>query len=93
MRTVTSKDGTRLAFDQSGQGSALILVAAAFATRTDQASVAAARAGTRLPMLSSARSKTSTPSLTKLVARRSSSDIPPALCWPLTPPSRSRPRS
>jgi pimeloyl-ACP methyl ester carboxylesterase len=44
MRTVTSKDGTRLAFDQSGQGPALILVAPAFATRTDQASLAAALA-------------------------------------------------
>ncbi len=44
MRTVTSKDGTRIAFDQLGQGPALILVAPAFATRTDQASVAAALA-------------------------------------------------
>ena len=44
MRTVTSKDGTRIAFDQSGQGPALILVAAASATRADQASLAAALA-------------------------------------------------
>jgi pimeloyl-ACP methyl ester carboxylesterase len=44
MRTVTSKDGTRIAFDQAGQGPALILVAPAFATRSDQASVAAALA-------------------------------------------------
>jgi len=44
MQTVVSKDGTRIAFDQSGQGSALILVAPAFGTRTDQASLAAALA-------------------------------------------------
>lgn len=44
MRTRTSKDGTPLAFDQSGQGPAVILVAPAFATRVDQASLAAALA-------------------------------------------------
>lgn len=44
MRTVTSKDGTHIAFDQSGRGPALILVAAASATRADQASLAAALA-------------------------------------------------
>jgi len=33
MRTVISKDGTPIAFDQSGQGSALILVAGALTTR------------------------------------------------------------
>jgi pimeloyl-ACP methyl ester carboxylesterase len=44
MRTVTSNDGTRIAFDQSGQGPALILVAGASSTRVDQASVAAALA-------------------------------------------------
>jgi len=44
MRTVISKDGTTIAFDQSGQGPALILVASASATRKDQASLAAALA-------------------------------------------------
>lgn len=44
MRSVTSKDGTSIAFDQSGEGSALILVAPAFATRTDESSLAAALA-------------------------------------------------
>jgi pimeloyl-ACP methyl ester carboxylesterase len=44
MRTVTSKDGTPIAFDQSGQGPALILVGAASATRLDEASLAAALA-------------------------------------------------
>lgn len=44
MRTVTSKDGTPIAFDRSGAGSALILVAPAFGTRADQASLAAALA-------------------------------------------------
>src|SRR5215212_1912245 len=33
MPTVTSKDGTRIAFDQSGQGPALILVAGAIQYR------------------------------------------------------------
>lgn len=33
MRTVMSRDGTPIAFDQSGQGPALILVAGAFTTR------------------------------------------------------------
>src|SRR6266699_1354575 len=33
MNTVTSKDGTPIAFDQSGQGPALILVAGALTTR------------------------------------------------------------
>ena len=33
MRTVISKDGTPIAFDQSGQGPAIILVAGATATR------------------------------------------------------------
>jgi pimeloyl-ACP methyl ester carboxylesterase len=42
MKSVISKDGTRIAFDQSGQGPALILVAGASATRMDEASVAAA---------------------------------------------------
>jgi pimeloyl-ACP methyl ester carboxylesterase len=44
VRTVTSKDGTPIAFEQSGQGPALILVAPAFATRGDEASRAAALA-------------------------------------------------
>ena len=44
MRTVTSKDGTSIAFDQSGQGPALVLVAPAFGTRADEASLAAALA-------------------------------------------------
>lgn len=42
MQTVTSKDGTRIAYDQSGQGPALILVPGATTTRRDVASVAAA---------------------------------------------------
>ncbi len=44
MRTVTSKDGTPIAYDQSGQGLALILASAASATRRDEASLAAALA-------------------------------------------------
>ena len=44
MKTVISKDGTAIAFDQSGQGPALILVAGATATRLDEASLAAALA-------------------------------------------------
>ena len=44
MRTVISKDGTPIAFDQSGQGPALILVAGATATRVAAASLAAALA-------------------------------------------------
>ena len=44
MRTVISKDGTPIAFDQSGQGPAIILVAGATATRLAAASVAAALA-------------------------------------------------
>ena len=44
MNTVTSNDNTRIAFDQSGEGPALILVAPAFATRADQAALAAALA-------------------------------------------------
>ncbi len=41
MKKVTSKDGTPIAFDQSGQGSALILVAQAGATRFAQAGLSA----------------------------------------------------
>jgi pimeloyl-ACP methyl ester carboxylesterase len=44
MRKVISKDGTPIAFDQSGQGPALILVAGATATRLAEASLAAALA-------------------------------------------------
>jgi pimeloyl-ACP methyl ester carboxylesterase len=44
MRSVTSTDGTRIAFDQSGQGPALILVGAASVTRAEEASLAAALA-------------------------------------------------
>src|SRR5437899_8256880 len=44
MRKVISKDGTPIAFDQSGQGPAIILVAGATATRLAAASVAAALA-------------------------------------------------
>jgi pimeloyl-ACP methyl ester carboxylesterase len=44
MRKVISKDGTPIAFDQSGQGPALILVAGATATRLAEASIAAALA-------------------------------------------------
>ncbi len=42
MRTVTSRDGTRIAFERSGQGPAVILVSGASATRADEASLAAA---------------------------------------------------
>src|SRR5438552_7726832 len=41
MRTVISKDGTAIAFDQSGQGPALILVAGATATRVAEAELSA----------------------------------------------------
>jgi len=44
MRKVISKDGTPIAFDQSGQGPALILVASATATLLAQTSLAAALA-------------------------------------------------
>jgi pimeloyl-ACP methyl ester carboxylesterase len=44
MRTAISKDGTPIAFDQSGQGPAIILVAGATATRLAAASLAAALA-------------------------------------------------
>jgi pimeloyl-ACP methyl ester carboxylesterase len=44
LRTVTSKDGTSIASDRSGEGPALILVAPAFGTRADEASLAAALA-------------------------------------------------
>ena len=44
MRTVISQDGTPIAFDQSGQGPAIILVAGATATRLAEASLAAALA-------------------------------------------------
>jgi pimeloyl-ACP methyl ester carboxylesterase len=44
MRTVISKDGTPIAFDQSGEGSAIILVAGATATRLAEASLASALA-------------------------------------------------
>ncbi|HLV97086.1 MAG TPA: alpha/beta hydrolase [Ktedonobacterales bacterium] len=41
MRTVTSKDGTSIAFDQSGQGPALIIVTGGTATRGAAVSLAA----------------------------------------------------
>jgi len=41
MKTVISKDGTTIAFDQSGHGPALILVTGALATRADWSSLAA----------------------------------------------------
>ena len=44
MRTAISKDGTPIAFDQSGQGPAIILVAGATATRLAETSLAAALA-------------------------------------------------
>lgn len=44
MRKVISKDGTHIAFDQSGQGPALILVGGATAIRLFEASLAAALA-------------------------------------------------
>lgn len=44
MRKVTSKDGTPIAFDQSGQGPAIILVAGATATRLAEVPLAAALA-------------------------------------------------
>lgn len=44
MQTVTSRDGTTIAFDQSGTGPALILVCGASATRADEAHLAAALA-------------------------------------------------
>ncbi|MGO8951012.1 MAG: alpha/beta fold hydrolase [Ktedonobacterales bacterium] len=44
METVTAKDGTRIAFDQSGQGPALILVGGGSVTRAEEAPLAAALA-------------------------------------------------
>ena len=44
MRTVISKDGTPIAFDQSGQGPAIILISGASATRVDAAPLATALA-------------------------------------------------
>ena len=48
MRTVISKDGTPIAFDQSGQGPALILVAGATATRLADEGMHASRACARV---------------------------------------------
>ncbi len=45
MRTVTSKDGTTIAYDQMGEGPALILVGGATTTRSDTRSLAEALAG------------------------------------------------
>ncbi len=42
MRTVLSIDGTPIAFDQEGQGPALLIVGGAASTRAAAASVAAA---------------------------------------------------
>ena len=77
MRIVISKDGTPIAFDQSGQGPALILVAGALTTRaawipwrhalsrilacSPTTGVAEGRVGTQHRMRSSARSKISMP--------------------------------
>jgi pimeloyl-ACP methyl ester carboxylesterase len=44
MNTVTSKDGTRIAFDRSGAGPALLVVNGAMAARSDTVSLAAALA-------------------------------------------------
>jgi len=44
MKKIRSKDGTDIAFDKTGAGPAIILVAGAFGTRLDQASLAAALA-------------------------------------------------
>jgi pimeloyl-ACP methyl ester carboxylesterase len=44
MRTVNSKDGTTIAFEQRGQGPALVVVTGASATRTDAAALGAALA-------------------------------------------------
>jgi pimeloyl-ACP methyl ester carboxylesterase len=44
VKTVNSKDDTPIAFDQSGQGPALILVTGAFTTRADWSSLAASLA-------------------------------------------------
>jgi pimeloyl-ACP methyl ester carboxylesterase len=44
MPTVASKDGTPIAYDQSGQGPAVVLVSPAFSTRADEGSLAAALA-------------------------------------------------
>src|SRR6266487_2902602 len=41
MRNVRSSDGTSIAFDRSGQGPALILVAGATATRAAEAAISA----------------------------------------------------
>ncbi len=99
MRAALSKDGTPIAFDQSGQGPAIILVGGATSTRlarhhwprrwhrilpcSPTTGVAGVRVGTQRLTRSSARSKTSKPSSTKLVESRSSMVIPPAPCWPL----------
>ncbi len=42
MGTVTSKDGTKIAFDQSGTGPAIVLVVGAFNTRATGAPLARA---------------------------------------------------
>ena len=44
MPTVTSNDGTFIAYDRTGEGPALVLVSPAFGTRAGQASLAAALA-------------------------------------------------
>jgi len=44
MPTFVSNDGTPIAFDQSGQGSPVVLVSPAFGTRADEGSLAAALA-------------------------------------------------
>jgi pimeloyl-ACP methyl ester carboxylesterase len=44
METVTSKDGTSIAYDQLGQGPAVVLVGGGMTTRGDQASLANALA-------------------------------------------------
>ena len=92
------KTALAIAFDQSGQGPALILVAAATATRLAEAElsthlaphftvfaydrVAGAKAATQHPMRSSARSKISKLLSTRRVDPPSFSVIPPARSLP-----------
>jgi hypothetical protein len=97
MNRLTSSDGTTIAFERSGDGPPVILVCGGSTDRTANAPLAdllaeqftvfittvgvEATAGTRHPMRSSARSRTSMPLSPRPVDRRLCMALPPVRRW------------
>ncbi len=93
MKKALSKDGTLIAFDQSGQGHALILVTGAIARRTDAARLAASLSPHFTVFSYDRRGRGESGDTLPYAVEREVEDLDALITWPWRQPACSPPGS